>query len=122
MTKLSSKPQKSIHLTVKISNENANAAILALKQRLTEKILFACSTEQVFLITCLSYPELPKKTNKQTYKQKKQTNRNTIKSKEQNTNTHTNQKNYKTTVKRIAQNINIQNVNRGLFCMSMRDR
>ena len=86
MTKLSSKPQKSIHLTVKISNENTNAAILVLKQRLTEKILCACSTEQVFIITCLSYPELPKK-NKQTYKQKKKTNRNTIKSKEQNTNT-----------------------------------
>ena len=73
MTKLSSKPQKSIHLTVKISNENTNAVILVLKQRLTEKILFACSTGQVFLITCLSYPELPKKTNKQTYKPKKTT-------------------------------------------------
>ena len=67
MTKLSSKPQKSIHLSVKISNENTNATILVLKQRLTEKTLFACSTEQVFFLP--GAPE--KKANKQTYKPKK---------------------------------------------------
>ena len=88
MTKLSSKPQKSIHLTVKISNENTNAAILVLKQRLTEKILCACSTEQVFIITCLSYPELPKK-NKQTNIQTKKTNKQKYNQKQRTKHKHT---------------------------------
>ena len=88
MTKLSSKPQKSIHLTVKISNENTNAAILVLKQRLTEKILWACSTEQVFIITCLSYPELPKK-NKQTNIQTKKTNKQKYNQKQRTKHKHT---------------------------------